>query len=452
MASARRVPLLLVAALALVATGLGTHYATSSNPSVLPSGLGVTMNAESTALYCTGLASATHPGRVDFYNSASASRSLEVTIVSDRGDTYVTTLELAAHASASLVPSALAKGDNFGVAAQVSGGGVLGEEIAGSNRAEAPCVATGVRHWYATGFDTLVGSSAYLSLYNPTATNAVLNVTLYSSAGVAEPDAFQGISVRAHSETQVDLGKAIVNTTNVGVSIRVLRGSLAIVGVQDSNGTLSYNQGSTAVATHAWYPLVTTVHSATAEVRVANPDATPATVHVAVNLGTFHVAVQSATIDPYSTGLVTITPNSAIPAAGYAALSLSSNVPVISALATGTGSWIVLNAPAPPANTYLVRNFSNLGFDAISATNTSSKTETLTITTLLGVGTLGHASTSHVTIGAGATLSLSRSTPGMTSSGAEAFLLSTPRASLVVGMTLPGPPAGVDVVVPLDGR
>jgi hypothetical protein len=439
-------------AVVLVATGVLTSLHAATNPSTLPSGLTQSMNAESTALYCTGLSStAGAPGRVTFYNTSPQSRSLSLSVVSDTGKTYSSSIELAAHGAQSIQPGVLDSGASFGVAVQISGGGVVGEEISGTNRAEVPCQASGVQHWYATGFDTLVGSSAHVSIYNPTGTSAVLNATIYTAAGFSAPQAFQGLSVPAHTQTEIDLGTQVVNTANVGVGINVLRGSLAIVGVQDSNGEVSFNQGATSTAKDAWFTNVTTVNKATAQIRVANPNATPAQVTINVGLGKFNIAPQTLSVAPYSTNLINITPNPAIPAAGYASLAMHSSEPIFSSLATGSDTSLALSAPEEPSSSFLIRNFSGLGFDAATITNTSSHSMSITISTLSDDQTKTSKLSGH-TLNANTTESLVSLLPSITTAHHETYLVSTFKSSLLVGLTLPSTPKGVNVVAPLNGR
>ena len=178
MSSLRRVPLLAVLVVALVGTGLATTLHHPRNPSALPSGLSVSVNAESTALYCTGLTSGPAPGRVSFYNTATQTRTLNVSIKSSRGQTWTGTVKLAAHGARVLVPSSLDKAPlrpkakvpyvvSYGIGVEISGGGVIAEELAAQGDAEAPCASAGTTRWYATGFDTTVGSSGEISVYNP---------------------------------------------------------------------------------------------------------------------------------------------------------------------------------------------------------------------------------------------------------------------------------------------
>ncbi len=460
MSSLRRVPLLVVLAALLAATGVATlHHPT--NPSSLPNGLSASMNAESTALYCTGLSSAS-PGRISFFNTANAARSLSVVVVSDLGTKWSGTIELAAHAGQVVQPRVVdapathssksgrvtTVAVSYAVAVQISGGGVVADQIQGN--ISVPCVSQGVTRWSAVGFSTLVGSDAYLSLYNPTGTEAVLNVSVVGATGFSAPQNLQGVSVPAHAQEEIDLGRSVVNTTNVAVGVKVVRGSLAIVGEEDSAGTLSFDEGVSAPATHAWFPAVTTANGATAQILLSNPHNKIAHVSLDVSLGNYKIAPQTTTLGPFSTGEITITPNSAIPVAGYASVSLHSDVPVVAGLATGTGTWIALSSPETPSSAYVVRDFTGLGFDAASVTNTSSHSVVVRVTTYVAKGQV--VVTKGVRVAPGATTTLSSLISSPLTRPAGTYLLTSSRPSAIVTLTLPSHPSGLYLVAPLDGR
>jgi hypothetical protein len=372
-------------------------------------------------------------------------------------------VKLAAHGERTLVPGTLDTPPlrpkakipyvvSYGVGVEISGGGVVAEEVANGGKAEVPCASAGTTRWFATGFDTLVGSSADLSLYNPTGTAAVMNVSVYTASGFSAPEAFQGVSVPAHAEIDLNLGQQIVNTSNIGVGVKVLRGALEIVGVQESSGTLSFDQGLYAKSQKAWFPNVTTAETATAAIRIANPNGATANVTINVRLGDYKVPPQTTTVAPYSTGLITITPNPAIAAAGYARLTLHSNVPVVTGLATGTDKWIALTSPQTPSDAYLVRNFSGLGFDAATVTNTSSRSVSVTVTSFdasdKGVTTVARG----VTLPGGATEELSSLTSSFMGEPGDTYVISGAKPVLVLSLTLPSRPRGLYVVATLDGR
>ncbi len=448
----RRRPLLVMLAVVLIAVGLVSSLNRPTNPSLLAGGINGGSYAESTALFCTGLggnvssAATSLEGHVVFLNTTDASRSLAVQVVNDLGQRAFATLHVGAHATTLVSPITLLKAHNYAVEAQVSGGGVVAQEVNKTGQAAVPCTSTGVTNWYGAGFDTVVGSSGVLSIYNPTATPAVFNVATYSSAGYAAPAPFQGLSVAAHSQLEVDLGTQVVNMTNIGVHVTVLRGSLAVVGVQQSGGVDSFITGATAPSRVAWFPLVTTVNGALAEIRVANPGATAADVTIHVKLAKFDIAPQSVTIAPYSSGFVVVTPNSAIPANGYAAVKFTSNEPVVTSLASGTSAGISLWTPQGPSANFLLSDFSGHGFNDAAVTNTSSRSLTVHFTTL---GT--KSVSASATLAGGSTQSILSLFAGVTSLNATTLLVKSSAPRLLVTTTLPSSPVGVTVVSVLDG-
>jgi len=452
MSSLRRVPLLVVLALALVVVGLLSSTAKNVDPSQLPSVLTLNGRAESTAFYCTGFSDTKlgESGRVILINTTGQSHEVIIDHVSNLGVGFSNVLNLGAYEQFGFDPSAGVHGDYFGVGAQVSGGGVVGVEVTKDRTSEAPCISTGITNWFAAGFDTTVGSTAILSVYNPTATPAVFNVSTFSSQGYVAPQKFQGYSVGAHSQAEINLGVAIVDLSDIGVHVRVLRGTLDIVGLQKSGPTVSYNTGVDGPSTSAIFPLVTTANGATAQIRFSNPGPTPAHVTLKVTLAKYHVANQTLSVAPYASAVATITPNSAIPAAGYASVAMRSSQPVIAALATGTSNDIALSAPQSPQREYLVGDFTGRGFDGAVLTNTSSKPISIDVTRLSrggGATTLGQLHLAGET-----TESVRSALPTLGTLRGVVMIVKASRPSLLVALTLPTKPAGMTVVSGLDGR
>jgi hypothetical protein len=447
-----RVPLLAVLALALAAVGTLSTLEKPSNAVLSASSLSLSKGAESTALYCTGLSGTKGDalGHVTFLNTTGSTRTINVEIVSDTAKRSTTSLKLAPHASGSVDPQSLVAGSDFAVAAQVNGSGVVGEEVAQDATAESPCTYAGVTNWFAAGFDSTVGSLAQLSIYNPTATAAVFNVSTYTPHGFNAPAPFRGMAVGAHSLVEINLGSQVVNTSNIGVHVKVLRGSIAIVGVQRSGSVTSFNDGVTSTSTKAWYPRVTTAATATAQIRITNTGSLPANVTVDVGLKDYHVAPQTQTIAPYSSGAVVITPNSAIPVAGYATVRLTSNVAVFTSLATGTSAGFALSSPVTPSTDFLIADFSGRGFDAATVTNTSSKTLTVHFTTIVAEGQ--QSASGSAQLGGGSTQEILALFSGVRTLKGATLLVTSSKPSLVVTTTLATTPVGTTIVVPLDGR
>jgi hypothetical protein len=449
MSSSRRRPLFAVLALVLVVVGLLTSLAKTPNSSTLPGGLGAGTNAESTALYCTGLSGVVGPfkGHVVFLNTTDVLRLVQVQVVNDLGQRASIKVDVSPHGTQLVSPTTLLKGHSFAVEAQVNGGGVVADEVTRTGMAEVPCTTTGVTSWYGAGFDTLVGSSGELSIYNPTATPAVFNVAAYTASGYSAPAPFQGLSVGAHSQLEVNLGTQIVNTANIGVHVSVLRGTVVIVGVQQSGAVVSLMSGASALATRMWLPRVTTVTNALAQIRIANPSPLAVTVTAHVTLSPYTIAPQSVSVAPYSSGEIIITPNSAIPAKGYASVALTSSAPVFSTLASGTSGGIALWSPQISRRAFLISDFSGHGFNSATVTNTSSRVVTVQFTTLAQPSLTGSA-----TLAPHSTQNILSMFSAISTLNATTLMVNSSAPDLLVTTTLPSTPTGVDIVATLDGR
>jgi hypothetical protein len=211
---------------------------------------------------------------------------------------------------------------------------------------------------------------------------------------------------------------------------------------------VSYNTGVEQALTTAIFPLVTTANNATAQIRFSNPGPTPANVTLKVTLAKYHVPNQTLTVPPYGSAVASITPNPAIPVAGYASVAMTSSQPVIPALATGTGNDVALSAPTSPEPEYLVGDFTGRGFDAATLTNTSSRSISIDVTTLRGA-------TSHpaqLRLAGDSTESVRSLDPALADLRGVVMIVNASRPTLLVALTLPTRPAGMTVVSGLDGR
>jgi len=420
----RRLPLSAVLGAVVVTTGvLGTVF-TPHEPQLSTGVLSLAANVESSAFYCTGLTDTQQgaSGDVTIVNTARVARTVSYSISDELGSTPPTTIRVPAHQSVSIAPATVLKSSRgYGFSAEVSGGGVFGEERISGSSSQERCSASGVTSWYDAGLDTTVGSQGYISVLNPTATPAVFNVTTYSPLGYSAPQPFQGVAVPAHSQVQVDLGAQIVNTPNVGVHVKVLRGALVISGVEVSGSTASFSTGDEQLTTSALFPLVTTTANASATIDVLNPTDVPVQVTMNVSLKQFQIAPQVVTVEPYSSAHVVITPNPAIPAAGQASVAVTSTSPVVASLYEGSTSGLSLSSAEQPTSEVAV--LGQTGTD-IFVTNTSTKTVRVTVTAL------GASRSEAIEVSGGTATDVSRQVPWVTSD--EATLLTAPAATLQV--------------------
>ena len=343
----------------LALVGVGSALIHPSNATNLPSGLDIPVTAESTSIFCTGLTSANvgASGSIDYLNSVDLSRHVSVLISSDGGSAF-SSFTIAAHGKYVFNPATFTKGSYFGVTAIVDGGGVVATENLDSPQpSSVPCQSTGVTNWFATGFDTTANSTAVISILNPTATPAVYNLQVETTGGFVAPAPLHGVLLQPFQETAVNLGSDIVDTSNIGVSLHVLRGSVVATGIQRIGATSpseSLVGGSTTIEKHIVFPSVTTANGSTADVRIANPSNATAQVTLNVELSNYSISPFTYSLAPFSSGDVVITPNPRVPAAGNAIVAIKANVAIDASLLSGTkaGSWLASN-PVPSSSQVL---------------------------------------------------------------------------------------------------
>jgi hypothetical protein len=117
------------------------------------------------------------------------------------------------------------------------GGGVgVSQVVAGPlGWSTAPCASSTASNWYFAHGSTASGASLSLSLYNPSTTDAVVNITLDSaSAGVVQPPAYQGIAVPGDSLVVENIGDHLMNDPDVAAEVTTSSGTVVAAELQST--------------------------------------------------------------------------------------------------------------------------------------------------------------------------------------------------------------------------
>ncbi|MGH9020099.1 MAG: hypothetical protein ACRDV0_03675, partial [Acidimicrobiales bacterium] len=196
------------------------------------------------------------------------------------------------------------------------------------------------------------------------------------------------------------------------------------------------------------------VSHAVAQVRVANPGSLAVSVTLRVSLGGFSVPALTLTVGAYSSAVESITPNSSIPAAGFASVGLTSSAPVVASLATGTGAGVALTPAAAPGNALLVGGV--VAPTLATLTNTSSRVVSVTFDHAFNLSGCTSGAGSSLASGVarvapGATVDVLSVYPGLTSLACSAVVVRASRPSVIVTQALASEPEGVALVSALDG-
>ncbi len=241
----RRLRLLfaVVAIVAGVATadGLVGRSGSSSFPAA-GSATWATVNssdAESSAWFCVG-GSGTGGGALGtlvLTNATARAVSGTVLAAPTGGADRSTRVSVPAEGQISVVPAQVAQGSWVAATVLLDGGGVgVSEVVTGPlGWSSAPCASSTSSNWYFAHGSTASGASLSLSLYNPSTTDAVVNITLdSSSAGVVQPPAYQGIAVAGGSLVVENVGDHLLDDPEVAAEISTSSGTVVAAELQST--------------------------------------------------------------------------------------------------------------------------------------------------------------------------------------------------------------------------
>jgi hypothetical protein len=160
------------------------------------------------------------------------------------------------------VPSAV----DASVSITVAGPGVAVSETVRDGRGlvATPCAPGSATSGFTASGVTSGSSSTWVSVFDPTAAPAVVNVAVGTGSGLVQPAAYQGLSVPPRSSVLVDVGRYVPLRSHVAVAAtatvgRVVVGSLTAVDAHVSTGLLgpghSYQEAGQALAVGIGRPL-----------------------------------------------------------------------------------------------------------------------------------------------------------------------------------------------------
>ena len=195
-----------------------------------------------------------------------------------------------------------------------AGGGVAVNQVASgpAGWSTAPCASSTSTNWYFPNGSTSTGSQLTLSLYNPAATDAVVDLSFYTGSGVLQPQPYQGLVVPAGQMVTENVGAYVQNSATVGTAVAVQSGQLVadqlqVVSTGGRSG-LSLALGAPSVAPSWYFAQTTDVVGSSVSFSLANPGSAPETAVVSVNVAKADAAVVPMSVPSQS--VVSFTPTS----------------------------------------------------------------------------------------------------------------------------------------------
>ena len=164
----------------------------------------------------------------------------------------------------------------------------------------APCASSVSSEWDFVGGSTTTGSLD-LSLYNPTAAQAMVNVSFLTTDGnVLVPQAYQGITLTPGQLGVVGLGAYVQNERVVATQVQTSSGAIVATELDQmsvpTGSGLALVAGTPGPATVWRFAQTTAVRGGTVTLSVANPGSTPVTAVISVGLSSATVTPKALTV------------------------------------------------------------------------------------------------------------------------------------------------------------
>lgn len=178
-----------------------------------------------------------------------------------------------------------------------AGGGVTANQVVTGTGgwSTAPCASQVATSWYFAGGSTSPGNSMTLDLYNPTSTDAVMNVSFLTASTVITPSAYQGLVVPAGHLVAENVGDFVQNQSEIATLVSAQSTAVVADELQQwssgSTGGLALRLGSPSLSTVWHFAQTNNSNKTTVIFHVANPG-------TQAGVATFDIGVPSASIVP----------------------------------------------------------------------------------------------------------------------------------------------------------
>ncbi len=243
--------------------------------------------------------------------TAAPAVGVETAVAAAGGTPVRTGVVLPAHGTGVVNPAAGLPAGGSAATFAFAAGGVTGTAVVSGAQgwSTAPCVTQVSSQWDFAGGSTANGLLD-LSLYNPTAAPAVVDVTFLTAGGtVLDPQSYQGVSVGAGQVEIETLGayvqsQSVVATLVQATSGAVVASELDRMAVPAGSG-LALVTGTTGPSTTWRFAQTTAVPGGTVTLALANPGGTPVIAEVTASLPgatvlPHRVSVPARTVVPYA--------------------------------------------------------------------------------------------------------------------------------------------------------
>jgi len=317
--------------------------ATTTMPVAAPVG------ALSSSWFCAGpVATPAHlaDGRLVIANAAAAPLHGRVTLIPSNGPA-VTQDVLVGAASRLVVPEKTAASAPYlGAVVELDGGQAAVEQVVTGSEgtSSTACATSGSTSWYFATGTTQESSTLSVTLLNPYADDAIVDLAFTTEQGQENPQDFQGIVVPAGSVVGLDLGSHLRRRASVAATVTLRIGRVAAFETQAvqsqsaaalataAPGTVAWPRGVTlvrgapAAGTEWWWPTGAAADGTSEQYVIYNPGPAEAQVALQADLDQGGADPFQVSVDPHGVAVVATNGESRVPkGVGHAASLRSTN-------------------------------------------------------------------------------------------------------------------------------
>jgi hypothetical protein len=353
-----RLPVVLVVVGLLAAAGLADRGSRSAAASASPDNRPMPAAAPGAALsstwFCAG--ATTTPAKVAdgvlvVANATAEPRRGTVTLIPNHGHSVTSSINVGPYGRTQIAESAAGPATLVGAIVDMDGGGVAVEQTVSGNEgiATSACATTGSDHSYFADGTTQENATLLLSLLNPYAEDAIVDMAFVTEQGAEAPADFQGIVVPARSMIGIDVGDHLRRRARLATTVSARAGRIVAWKTQVINPMpaipaapgdqaapppgpprlpgLSVVLGAPSTGTTWWWPDGLADAGLTERYHVYNPGATEAAVSLTVPLDQGSAEPFRMKIAPHDTATVVTNAESRIPKGVAHAAILTSTDP-----------------------------------------------------------------------------------------------------------------------------
>lgn len=215
------------------------------------------------------------------------------------------------------------------------GGGVVADEVVSGSGgwSMAPCASRTASQWAFAGGSTNSGDSVNLALFDPAASEAVVDLSFMTGNGLVTPEAYQGLVVPSGQLVVETIGSYVQDDSDIGTVVTVESGAVVSTefdqSAQNGGGGLSLRLGAPELSTVWRFAQTTVTPGGTVHFDVANPEDTTVTATLAVGLSTGTVAPRRVAVAPLSTSDVAVSGPQGFPQDVTVSAAVTASAPIV---------------------------------------------------------------------------------------------------------------------------